>query len=68
MTSCLNFYFVLSGEVIKLLNDRYKEQNRTEYLALIEEGYDFLSAFGITTASVPSATGLRSMPERPRPV
>ncbi|MCD7995743.1 MAG: helix-turn-helix domain-containing protein [Clostridiales bacterium] len=41
LTSCLNFYFVLSGEVIKLLNDRYKEQNRTEYLALIEEGYDF---------------------------
>ena len=39
--SCLNFYFVLSGEVIKLLNDRYKEQSRTEYLELIEEGYDF---------------------------
>ena len=41
LTSCLNFYFVLSGEVIKLLNDRYKEQSRTEYLELIEEGYDF---------------------------
>ena len=27
--------------MIKLLNDRYKEQSRTEYLELIEEGYDF---------------------------
>lgn len=41
LTSCLNFYFVLTGEVIKLLNDRYREHSRTEYLELIEEGYDF---------------------------
>lgn len=41
LTSCLNFYFVLTGEVIKLLNDQYKEHSRTEYLELIEEGYDF---------------------------
>ena len=41
LTGCLNFYFVLSGEVIKRLNDRYREHSRTEYLTLIEEGYDF---------------------------
>ena len=40
LTGCLNFYFVLTGDVIKLLNDCYGKENDTEYLGLMEEGYE----------------------------
>lgn len=40
LTGCLNFYFVLTGDVIKLLNDCYGKENDTEYLSLMEEGYE----------------------------
>ncbi len=40
LTGCLNFYFVLTGEVIKMLNDRYGKEKDTVYLSLIEEGYE----------------------------
>lgn len=40
LTGCLNFYFVLTGDVLKLLNDCYGKENDTEYLDLMEEGYE----------------------------
>lgn len=41
LTSCLNFYFVLAGEVIKMLSETYKKQQNVELLDLIDEGYEF---------------------------
>ena len=41
LTSCLNFYFIMTGDLIKLLTDYYKIEQDERYLELIEEGYEF---------------------------
>ncbi len=41
LTGCLNFYFVLAGDVIKLLADSYRKQKNDVLLKLIDEGYEF---------------------------
>ncbi|MBS5063877.1 MAG: helix-turn-helix domain-containing protein [Hungatella hathewayi] len=41
ITSCLNFYFILTGEILELLTDSYRQTREQTLLELIEEGYDF---------------------------
>lgn len=41
MTSCLNFYFVLTGEVLKILTDSYQQSKEKGLLELINDGYEF---------------------------
>lgn len=41
LTNCLNFYFVLTGDVVKMLADAYKTQKKDSLLKLIDEGYGF---------------------------
>lgn len=43
LTSCLNFYFVLAGDLIKMLTDAYKTQKKDAILKLIDEGYGLSS-------------------------
>lgn len=43
LTTCLNFYFILTGDVIKMLTDYYRVEKDERYLALINEGYEFSS-------------------------
>lgn len=31
LTNCLNFYFVLTGDVVKMLADAYKTRKKTVY-------------------------------------
>lgn len=41
LTGCLNFYFVLAGDVIKMLAESYMKQKRDIFLNLMNEGYAF---------------------------
>ncbi len=40
-TSCLNFYFILTGEILELLTESYKHSKDLAVLELIDEGYEF---------------------------
>lgn len=41
LTSCLNFYFILTGDVIRLLADSYQKHKELSIARLIDEGYEF---------------------------